>query len=186
MNLTTIKLLSEYDSDTKIIDMSNKNINGILNLKNFKELEKLYCSHNQITEIIEIPKSLKYLNCSHNKITTLLRLPDNPSSQINYKSNPLIKLYYPFDVKPRKYPKNLTHLTFYCLFNQSIDNLPNSIRNLELSYSFNQFINRFPKNLTHLIFVNSFNKPVNNLPNTINHLTFVKSFSKEIICVAHL
>ena len=42
----------------------------------FIELEKLDCSHNSITLIINLPNGLKYLDCSHNLITKLNELPD--------------------------------------------------------------------------------------------------------------
>jgi Leucine-rich repeat (LRR) protein len=90
---------------TPLIDLSKKNIKGVLDLKNIdnplylsdrellkslkfnniKKLDKKYyyeieideidCSNNEITEIINIPSSLKYLNCSNNQITSLLNLP---------------------------------------------------------------------------------------------------------------
>ena len=38
MNDYTEFLLSKYNSDIKILDISNKNIKGILDLKKYKEL----------------------------------------------------------------------------------------------------------------------------------------------------
>lgn len=39
MDSQSIKLLYNYDNKTKILNTSNKNIVGILNLNHFKELE---------------------------------------------------------------------------------------------------------------------------------------------------
>ena len=66
----------KYKNNIKILNISNKNIKGILDLNKFKYLKELNCSTNEITEIINIPNSLKYLNCSNNKISSLLNLPD--------------------------------------------------------------------------------------------------------------
>ena len=71
MNENTIKLLNNYNKNTEILNISNKNIKGILDLANFKELTELYCYSNEITEIINIPTFLEYLNCSNNKIQKL-------------------------------------------------------------------------------------------------------------------
>ena len=37
-----------------------------------------------------------------------------------------------FDIKPKKYPSKLTHLTFCDNFNQSVDNLPDSLTHLTI------------------------------------------------------
>ena len=66
MNHITINILSNYDKNTKILNISNKKIEGILCLNDFKNLKKLNCSFNEITEIINLPYSLKYLDCSNN------------------------------------------------------------------------------------------------------------------------
>ena len=114
-----IILLIKYNTNTKIINISNKNIKGVLDLE-FIELEELYCSNNEIIEIMNIPRTLKYLNCENNQITSLNNLPDDLSG-INCKKNPVKELYYPFNIKPNKYPHKLTHLTFGYKFNQKIN-----------------------------------------------------------------
>lgn len=40
----TISLLDKYEQDIKKLDLSNKNIKGILNLEKFYCLEELDCS----------------------------------------------------------------------------------------------------------------------------------------------
>ena len=67
--------IKKYDTNTKKINLSNKNIEGVLDLIEFKNLEDLDCSNNEITEIINIPDSLTYLDCSSNKIKDLCNLP---------------------------------------------------------------------------------------------------------------
>lgn len=72
MNQHTNKLLSEYKYNSEIIDISNKKISGILDLKNYTKLTRLNCSNNKIISIINSLYSLNYLDCSHNHIITLL------------------------------------------------------------------------------------------------------------------
>ncbi len=56
--------------------------------------------------------------------------------------------------------EDYTHLTLQKRFNQSIDNLPNSI--------------------THLTLGNYFNQPINNLPNSITDLTLSLKYNNKI------
>ena len=143
-----------YDKNTKILDISNKKIEGILCLNDFEKLEELNCSFNEITEIINLPYSLKYLNCSNNKIVNLYKLP-NDMIGLNCKKNLLNELYYPFNIKPNKYPSKLTHLTLGEEFNQPIDNLPNNIEILKLGKNFNQSIDKLPTSITYLNYCNT-------------------------------
>ena len=122
MNKQTIKLLNKYDKNTEILDISNKKIEGILCLDDFKKLEELNCSNNEITEINNLSFSLKYLNCSNNKIVKLNNLPNNMIG-LNCKKNLLNELYYPVNIKPKNYPSTLTCLTFGDKYNQPIEYL---------------------------------------------------------------
>jgi len=71
--MKTYYLLKKYNYNIKRLNISNKNIIGILDLSNFKNLEELDCSNNKISEIINISNSLKYLNCSNNNIIKINR-----------------------------------------------------------------------------------------------------------------
>lgn len=185
------------DKDIKL-NISNKNIEGVLDLKNFSNLEELDCSNNKITEIINIPKTLKYLNCENNKITKLNALPDNLTG-INCKKNPLKELYYPFNIKPKKYPSKLTHLKFGNKFNQTINNLPNSITHLTLGDNFNQSIDDLPDSIKYLnigykclkdcnkemcsiiyLLKNNSNGKISKLPNQIEKIEY--GYEYEVDC----
>lgn len=76
MELNLVQILSVYPDDCIRMDISYKNIKGILDLKRFIKLEELNCSHNQITQIINVPESLIKLNCEYNCIRMMLELPD--------------------------------------------------------------------------------------------------------------
>ena len=216
-----MKIIKTLKNHKHLIDLSNKNIKGVLDLENIcnplflsnKELLKLLkynnieklnnkykyvieideidCSNNEITEIINIPYTLKYLNCSYNKITSLLNLPDYMTG-LNCKKNPLKELYYPFYIKPIKYPSKLIYLKFGNKFNQPIDNLPNSLTHLTFGDDFNQPIDNLPNSLTHLTFdsagtdyycgsnSHSFNQSVDSLPSSLTHLTFNDFFDNYV------
>ena len=194
----TNELLKIYDKDIRILNISNKNIEGILDLNEFKSLEELDCSNNKITEIINFPtincnnicknKYLKYLNCSNNLINKLNNLPLGIQG-LNCKKNPLKELYYPFNVKPNKWPSGLTHLTLGTNYNQSLDNLLNSLTNLTLGLNFNQSLDNLPNLLTHITFssscgkysdYSSFNQLLNNLPNSLTNLVLPDSYNLEL------
>ena len=57
-------------------------------------------------------------------------------------------------------------------FNQSIDNLPNSIKNLTLSYCFNQPIDNLPNGIINLTFGNYFDQSIFKLPFSLKKIKF--------------
>ena len=65
-------------------------------------LKVLYCSHNELTELINLPNTLDELWCMNNKLTELNNLPNtlitlycsnNPLTKLNNLPNTLISLY---------------------------------------------------------------------------------------------
>ncbi len=66
------------------------------------------------------------------------------------------------------------------LFNQLVDNLPESLEYLELGDNFNQPVDSLPKTLVKLIIGNVFNQPVDNLPNTLKHLELGDTFNYPV------
>ncbi len=202
MEKTTTQLLSLFDKSVTELDLSNSNISGCLDLNEFKNLEKLNCSHNAITSIKNLPYFIKYLDCSYNKIDSLVDI-NRFLNYLNCKKNPIKTLYYPFDIKPEKYPRKLEHLIFADEFNQYVDtstsnfnycdyilmenyttarrnDLPNTLISLKFGGSFNKPVENLPNKIQKLTFGNGFNKPVNNLPNSITHLTFGRIFNKPV------
>ncbi len=146
--------------------------NRILDLGRFYDLKHLNCSNNKITKIINLNQpgsKLKHLNCSNNKISNLSDIPYNMVSMC-YKSNPIVKLKFIGNFIPKKYPKKLNHLIFGKKFNQSVDNLPNTITTLAFGEDFNKLVNNLPNNITFLSLCYRFNQPVDNLPNSITVL----------------
>jgi hypothetical protein len=188
MKKSTIKLLNNYDDNIKVLNILNKNIRGILNLGRFDNLEELYCSNNKITEIINIPKTLKYLNCENNKITKLYNLPDNLTG-INCKKNQLNELYYPFNIKPNKWPSNLKHLIVNSYFDGLFDNLPKTLIYLEIPY--NDTLNNksfyIPNNIKNILHIKDFClSSLQNFNCIINHIIFYEGENYNIDALNNL
>mgnify|MGYP003353196545 CR=1 FL=1 len=77
----------------------------------------------------------------------------NNFDYLNCKSNPLVNLFYPFDIKPKLYPETLKELEFCCDFNQPVDNLPTNLLKIEFGSAFNQPVDNLPANLIKIEFV---------------------------------
>ncbi len=243
-----ITVLHEF---TNKVNIENKGINGIVDLKYVRNCKKFICKNNQIKKLINIPdeieyidcsnnfiieldylpKNLKYLNCSHNKIKILnlkhkLRLENNKDSLIfhgyysslkyvdcsynnieeitefyynldyfNCKKNPIKKMFYPFDIKPKAYPSTLEEITYGYSFDKPIDNLPMNIKKIiffqrDEGHShptyfscFNHPVDNLPEGLTHLELESSFNQNVDKLPSTVKLLKIGYNFDKTVDCL---
>jgi Leucine-rich repeat (LRR) protein len=166
----------------KSLDLSNQNIIGILDLEKYPKLEYLNCSHNQITQIINISQYIKYIDCSHNLIENLDYQISNPMylDYLNCSHNPIHTLFYPFDVKPKSYPKTLKNIEYSGYFNEPIDNLPEGLETLTffcceyIDSHFNQPVDNLPNSIVKIHFGNYFNQPVDNLPESLINLFFEK------------
>ncbi len=77
-------------------------------------------------------------------------------------------------------PNTITHLILGTNFDKPIDNLPNTIIHLTLDHSFNQAIDNLPNTITHLRLGTLFNQPIDNLPNSITHLTLSSFYNNKI------
>lgn len=114
MNQYTIDILSEYPNDITNLDISNKNINGLLELDKFKYLKKIDFSNNNIT-IFKI------------NANTIIEF-------LNWDFNPLIELEYPVLYEPDNLSTTLEKLHLGNYFNKPIDNLHNGLTYLSLGY----------------------------------------------------
>jgi hypothetical protein len=68
----------------------------------------------------------------------------------------------------------------YSLFNQKVDNLPQSLIELIFCFHFNQKVDNLPKNITHLTFGVFFNTKIDNLPKNLTYLKFSGPFNNKI------
>ena len=101
MNINTVNLLNNYSFDIIKLDLSSKQINGILNLDKFCNLTELNCNGNLITNLDNLPNSLIKLDCTGNKITNLDNLP-NSLTELYCNNNKITNL--------NNLPKSLTKL----------------------------------------------------------------------------
>jgi hypothetical protein len=76
--------------------------------------------------------------------------------------------------------KNVKKAKFDYYFNQSIDNLPDTIEHIELGWEFNTPINKLPKNLKEIIFDNFYNQPLTCLPEGLTSIRFHKHFNQPL------
>jgi hypothetical protein len=68
-----------------------------------------------------------------------------------------------------QFPSNIKQIYFGKRFNKSIDNLPDSIENIEFEYRslFDKKINKYPDNLKKIIYGRNFSDSINNLPDSV-------------------
>jgi hypothetical protein len=171
-NITNIVVNEKYIY-LHFVNVNNKNICGNIIFSDFKHLKKINCSHNKITNIVNLPDSLIELNCSYNKISSLPNLPEN-----------LIKLYCQYNniIELNNLPIGLKYLG--CSNNDIIffDYLPNSIEILNISHNpINNFCD-LPNSIKKLYCKSDKNllkyTDLNNLPKSISLLRCNKKLDK--------
>lgn len=100
------------------------------------------------------------------------------NSVLNNKSLIKMKIYHTiifpnhFNQNVDNLPSSIKNIKFGNSFNCSIDYLPDSIIHLELGKKFNTLINFFPKILKYLLFNSCYLYKLNNLPDTLLYLEF--------------
>jgi len=180
-------ILDKIEVNVKYINLTNKNLKGILNLNRFKNLKKISCSHNQLTDIdlYDLDWTLKELDCENNLITEFAEIP-NTLIKLNIKSNPLKKLIFNPDsnfdspIETLGLSDCLTHLKFGWKFNHPVDNLPSELIVLNLGDKFNCPIFKLPPKLKYLSIGDEFNKELKNLPDTLIYIDLGLNFNKEL------
>ena len=178
MNKSTKKSLSIRNNKSTIyLTINNelysrlKVIYGIVDLEDFKFLQKINCENNKITQIINMCQSIKYLNCKDNLITKFEYLPDDLETLL-CDDNKLINL----DNLP-------SGLKFLSCDNNKIVRLENLPLGVEyLSCGSNPIVNLdfLPYGLKKL-FLNGMMtdlKSLNDLPITIESLICTESIEK--------
>uniref|UniRef100_A0A6C0CC82 F-box and FNIP repeat-containing protein n=1 Tax=viral metagenome TaxID=1070528 RepID=A0A6C0CC82_9ZZZZ len=75
---------------------------------------------------------------------------------------------------------NVTHLTFCCLFNQTINNsIPPFVSHLTFGDYFNKPINDcIPYSVTHLTFGHEFNQPIKGIPSSVKKIIINEIYEK--------
>ena len=163
------KILDTFSKNITVLDINNTNFTGVLDLNKFTNLKELYCQNNNITEIINVRRSLEIVDISNNDISYFG--PIVISQDLQFENNPLISLYYSLEKQITNIPKTLKYLYFRQY------NLPliitNSIEYLSVENNFNSKITFLPNSkLKTLRLGENYNLPLLNLPNSLQHLKF--------------
>lgn len=99
MNPHTDEILSKFPYDTTYMNISDKNIKGLLDLSGYHLLEYLYCANNEITELY-LSKKLKLIefDCSNNQLKKIII--NSHIDKIKCNSNPFeqIKISQKYDL----------------------------------------------------------------------------------------
>ena len=77
-------------------------------------------------------------------------------------------------------PSSIKYLKLGHSFNQTVDNLGNTLEEIIFSYEFNQHVDNLPFSIKSITFGFSFNQPINNLPNNIIYISLSYSFNNKI------
>lgn len=169
--------LSKLDQDIKILNIMDKNIEGLLDLTHFNFLTELYCSNNRITGLI-IPNSVRILDCSNNQIT-FIHFINYRMKYLNCKNNKIKKISYPLSLRPKKFSKHYTHIDIYSSFKKNIT-FPNNLLKLSLGQRFIQTQINFPKSLVELtLHMSKFNL-LDNLPCSLKILRLTNKFDQSV------
>ncbi len=189
---------------------ANNQITDLYNLP--KSLKYLDCSNNLITKLdLELQDDFEHLNYSNNPLESLfwninkdikfypetlknLTFGKNYNLQINGLPDFIENLSFdksslfdkPLDnlhsTNNSNYVCGLKYLYLGDMYNQPINNLPNTIEYLQLGKNFNNPIDNLPESLISLSFSknSNFNCPVDNLPNNLTFLQFEDEFNCKI------
>ena len=107
MNFNIEDYINSLPLDTTDIDVSDKRLKYLPDLTRFKQLIRLYCFNNYLTELPPLNNTLKVLVCSLNQLTELPPL-NNDLTFLDCSYNQLIKLP----------PLNNNLLQIYCCRNK--------------------------------------------------------------------
>lgn len=169
-NLETDEIISLIYEKDNIIDITNFELEGTLNLESyidkFIKLKKLLCSGNNFTTIICPETTLLTEFEFESQFIETIKFPINYNSNLDYLSETIVRLIFPSKSK----------------FNKKIDDLPVSLRLLVLGNEFNNQLDNLPKYLEILFIGNGFNQNLNNLPIGLEilHFDFGSSFNSLI------
>ena len=124
MNFNIEDYLNLLHLDTTDIDVSGKRLTYLPDLSRFKQLIRLYCFNNLLTELPPLNNTLKVLVCSLNQLTELPPL-NNDLTFLDCSYNQLIKLP----------PLNNNLLQIYCCRNELTEFPPlnNNLKVLDCS-----------------------------------------------------
>lgn len=148
-----------------------------------KSVSQLYHTKNNCIEKlkIQIPNEKLYLS---NSVTCLEFTDDYSNKPLEFddKCNvQKLKLNFSYNESINNLPKNLTNLEFGFFFNKPFTPLNmNSLTHLTFRWNFNHFIENYPPNLIYLEFGEYFNQKIPNLPPKLTYLRFGSHYNHSL------
>lgn len=137
MNYYLIVLLNDFSTDITDWNISDRNINGNLDVIKFNKVTKLKCKNCKITRLLNLPNSL-ILDCYYNELIELNNLPDGLKF-LNCSFNKITEL--------DNLPNTLIELNCYSNKIKQLNNLPNGIIMLEYGSNKIKYLNKLPNSL---------------------------------------
>lgn len=177
MNSITKYILNSFGDNIEELDICNRHIKGVLDLKRFEYLKKLDCSYNDITDIINMPETLEILKCNNNKIKSLTN---------RIETDGIWWFCYYNKIFPSSYlPDSIIEIN--CCFND-IENIDFtkliSLRRLNISHNKIKSIKYLPKFLVELNCIDNFIE-VFEVPNSLKIAycdnNYIKSFDNSTL-----
>ena len=147
-----MNILDNFLSNVEEIYINNKKVIGDLDFLRFTKLKKIYCSNNQITSLINLPKTLVQIICINNNINKLDITKEHNKLSVLYCDNNNIQYF---------------------------DNLPNSLYSLSCSSNNVTTLDMLPSNLKILLCKNNNFIKLDNLPLELYELYLIKASGKK-------
>lgn len=150
-------------------------------------LTNTFSSHipSNITKVIaKNVEDETFVNKIPSSVTDLTIYDENNVKDMDLSKLPssIITLHVYFNQSLDYLTQSIKNLTLHSIFNLPIDLLPSSLTTLIFDkYSiFNQPIDHLPASLTKLVLGDRFNKPIDYLPKSVTHLTLEYDFNQPI------
>jgi Leucine-rich repeat (LRR) protein len=180
--------LNSLPLDTTEINVSSKGLTYLPDLSRFKQLTKLDCSENELSELPPLNDNLTILDCSSNQLTELPHLNDNLTI-LHCSENQLTELPHLNDKLERLYCSSnqlteLPHLNdklerLYC-FQNKLTELPPLNNKLERLYCFHNQLTWLPPLNNKLQILDCSD---NNIKNINNIIEILRNFRYTYYCL---
>ena len=166
--------ISRQDGEDIELDLGQSNLQGELPLPPQLMVAKLYCGHNQLTTLPQLPASLNVIYCSYNQLTTLPELPTN-LTYLTCEFNQLRTL--------PKLPPSLTKLS--CSYSQltNLPELPDSLTRLDCDNNQLTALPELPDSLSRL---DCHNNQLTALPELPDSLTWLYCYDNQLTALPDL
>lgn len=168
--------LRNLPNDTQSIHLSNKNLTSLPDLSRFYNLQILFCDHNQLTTLPDLPPHLIELYCDHNQLTTLPSFPEN--LQILYCDHNQLTSLPPFNLfleiincqnnRLTTLPKFEEYLSLvYCQHNQ-LTHLHTFNESLAIFHCYDNMLTHLPQFPPYLRELYCYDNPIDDIIDSLN------------------